>query len=427
MDSPAAPPPRRGPLAGLNRNVFVLGLVALFTDMSSEMIVPIRIVFLVAVLGTPLTLAGLIEGLAESTVSILKIFSGRLADRMPERKPIILVGYTLSNVVKPLLALVNIWQAAMGLIFLDRVGKGVRGSPRDALLADSAPEGFRGKAFGFHRAMDTLGAALGPLFTFGILALSNNDLRQVFIWTAIPGAVSVLILVFLLREKRRPVAAKAAAPTGPAALAGPKQSQMEILRALGPRFWMFVAISTLFGLGNSSDAFIFLRTEGLERALEAVPLVYFGYNIVYALLATPLGALSDRFGRAPVLLAGYLSFGLVYAGWAIANQPWQGVALFLIYGVYSAATEGVGKALVADVVPKAQRGTAMGWFNGVTGLAALPANVLGGWLWTHFGPAATFGFGAWTGFAAAALMIAWIPWFAGRRTMGAPEAAPPAA
>jgi MFS family permease len=429
MDSPPPPPTRRGPFVGLTRNVFVLGLVALFTDMSSEMIVPIRILFLVVVLGTPLTLAGLIEGLAESTVSFLKIFSGRLADRMPERKPIILVGYTLSNAVKPLLAFVTVWQAAMGLIFLDRVGKGVRGSPRDALLADSAPEGFRGKAFGFHRAMDTLGASLGPLFTFGILALTNNDLRQVFIWTAIPGAISVLILVFLLREKRRPAAASIPAPAepaGPAAPAAPKQSQMEILRALGPRFWMFVAISTLFGLGNSSDAFIFLRTEGLERALEAVPLVYFGYNLVYAVLATPLGALSDRFGRAPVLLAGYLSFGFVYAGWAVANQPWQGVALFLLYGVYSAATEGVGKALVADVVPKAQRGTAMGWFNGVTGLAALPANVLGGWLWTHFGPGATFGFGAWAGFAAAALMIAWIPWFAGRRTIGAPELAPPA-
>jgi MFS family permease len=410
--SPAPPPARRGPFAGLTRNVFVLGIVSLFTDISSEMIVPVRILFLVGVLGTPLTLAGLIEGLAESTVSILKIISGRMSDRVHSRKPLILLGYGLSNGIKPFLALATAWPQALGFIFLDRVGKGVRGSPRDALLADSTDAQNRGKAFGFHRSMDTLGAAIGPLLTVGILALNGQDLRQVFAWTAVPGVLGVLVLVFFLREQRRerPVAAKASDQ--------PKVPWQQQVRALGPRFWMFTAISTIFALGNSSDAFLFLRAEGLEHALEAVPLVYFGYNIIYAVLATPLGVLSDRWGRTPVLIAGYLAFALVYAGWTVANQNWHVWALFAFYGIYAAATDGVSKAMVADVIPKTQRGTAMGWFNGVTGFAALPANVLGGWLWSAFGPGATFGFGAWTGFVAAALMIAWLPWLLGKRSLG---------
>ncbi len=406
---PTPPPPTTGWRAGLTRNVFVLGLVSLFTDISSEMIVPVRILFLVGVLNTPLALAGLIEGIAESTASLLKIYSGRMADRVSERKPLILFGYAVSNGIKPLLAFANAWPQALGLIFLDRVGKGVRGSPRDALLADSAPAEYRGKAFGFHRAMDTLGAAIGPLFALVILAASGNDLRQVFLWTALPGAIGVLIVVLFLREKRREL------PPKPVAGA-PTTSRLERMAALGPRFWMFTAISTIFAIGNSSDAFIFLRTEGLEGKLEAVPLIYFGYNLVYAALATPLGVLSDRWGRIPVLVAGYGAFGLVYAGWAVANQNWQGWALFLVYGIYAAATDGVGKALVTDVVPKAQRGTALGWFNGLTGFSALPANVLGGWLWSNFGPSATFGFGAWIGFVAMFLMLAWAPWLMGKRT-----------
>jgi MFS family permease len=405
--------------------VFVLGLVSLFTDISSEMIVPVRIIFLVGVLNTPLPLAGLIEGVAESTASLLKIVSGRMADQVSERKPMILFGYALSNGIKPLLGLVNAWLPALGLIFLDRVGKGVRSSPRDALLADSAPAEYRGKAFGFHRAMDTLGAAIGPLFAVVILALSSNDLRQVFFWTALPGLLSVIVLIFFLRERRREAPPKPVAGTPPPPPT-PWPERWRRMTALGPRFWMFTAISTVFAVGNSSDAFIFLRTEGLEGKLEAVPLIYFGYNLVYAALATPLGVLSDRWGRIPVLVAGYGAFGLVYAGWAVANQSWQGWALFLVYGIYAAATDGVGKAFVTDMVPKAQRGTAMGWFNGLTGFAALPANVLGGWLWSSFGASATFGFGAWIGFVAMFLMLAWTPWLLGKRT-DLPTQAGPAA
>jgi MFS family permease len=395
-------------MAGISRNVLVLGMVSFFTDVSSEMIVPVRILFLVGVLHTPLTIAGLIEGVAESSASIIKIWAGRLADRASSRKPLILFGYSVSNIAKPLIALVNSWPGALVLIFVDRVGKGVRGSPRDAMMADSTPRQYMGKAFGFHRSMDTLGAAVGPLIAWLILVLTNNDLRAVFGWTALPGILSVLVILLFLREKRKP---QEAAQEGQAVTAAPKKEQAKVpLRSLGVRFWMFAVISTIFGLGNSSDAFIFLRTAGLEGSVVLVPLIYFGYNLVYALLATPLGVLSDRWGRLPVLLSGYVAFGLVYAGWAFATQGWNAWLLFLVYGVYAAATEGVAKAFVTDLIPKQVRGTAMGWFNGLTGFSALPANLIGGWLWSVAGPSATFTFGAWTAAVAVALTLAWLPW-----------------
>ncbi|MDQ2807073.1 MAG: MFS transporter [Chloroflexota bacterium] len=403
----SGPPARPRLLDGLTRNVYVLGLVSLFTDISSEMIVPIRILFLVQVLGTPITIAGLIEGIAESTASLLKVWAGRLADRVPDRKPLILAGYGISNAVKPLLALAGSWPVALGLIFVDRVGKGVRGSPRDAVLADATAPAYRGKAFGFHRSMDTLGAAFGPLITFAILALTHENLRAVFAWTAIPGVLSVLVLVFFLRTERRSVPAKA--PDGAAAA-----TRGQTLAALGRPFWIFTAIATIFALGNSSDAFIFLRTEGLEDSLAAVPLVYFVFNLVYALLATPLGVLSDRWGRLPVLFSGYVAFALVYLGWANATENWHAWALFAIYGIYAAATEGVSKALVSDLIPKGQRGAAMGWFNGLIGLAALPANLLSGWLWSQVGPGAVFQVGAGLGCAAAGLLLMSLPWLHGQ-------------
>jgi MFS family permease len=410
--SEVATPERKGRglrdrlMAGISRNVIVLGLVSFFTDISSEMIIPVRILFLVIVLRTPLPIAGLIEGVAESTASLLKIVSGRMADRASRRKPLVLFGYSTSNLTKPLLALVTSWPAALLLIFLDRVGKGVRGSPRDAMMADSTPREYMGKAFGFHRSMDTLGAAVGPLLSYVILLLTSGDLRAVFGWTALPGVLAVVIILLFLRERRARTAVTEQVAAPPVATPRPHVPAS----ALGTRFWMFAAISAVFALGNSSDAFIFLRTASLESSVAAVPLIYFGYNLVYALLATPLGALSDRWGRLPVLMTGYLAFGLVYAGWAFATQAWNAWALFLVYGVYAAATEGVAKAFVTDLVPKEARGSALGWFNGLTGFAALPANVVGGWLWSVAGAPATFVYGAWISGIALALMLAWLPW-----------------
>jgi MFS family permease len=396
--SEGAPPARRGPLAGLTRNVYVLGAASLCTDVASEMLAPVRILFLVLVLGTPLPLAGLIEGVAESTASLLKIVAGRLAGRVAWRRPLILAGYGLSAGAKPLLALAGAWPAVLALVFLDRIGKGLRGSPRDALLADATAPAYRGKAFGLHRALDTAGGALGPLLTVLILARHGQTLqdllpdpallRQVFAWSAPAGAAAVLVLLLFLRP------APAPSPVASTPDRAPGVRAAISARPLGAPFWRFTAIATLFALGNSSDAFLFLRTIGLESWLEAVPLIYCGYNLVYAALATPLGALSDRRGRTPVLLAGYAAFALVYAGWAVANQGWHTWVLFLLYGVYAAATDGVGKALVVDLVPRDARGRALGWFNGLTGFAALPANLLAGLAWDRYGPGSTFTLGA---------------------------------
>jgi MFS family permease len=426
-----APVEKKGPFArimtGISRNVIVLGMVSFFTDVSSEMIVPVRILFLVLVLRTPLPIAGLIEGVAESTASLLKVVAGRMSDRVSRRKPLILFGYGLSNSVKPLLALVTSWPLALIFIFLDRVGKGVRGSPRDAMMADSTPRRYMGKAFGFHRSMDTLGAAVGPLLTYVILLLTMGDIRSVFAWTAIPGVLSVLVIFLFLRERRAKTEEEATAKAAAAAEEEKKAIAKPSFTAaqLGTRFWMFTAISTIFAIGNSSDAFIFLKTAGLESSVEAVPLIYFLYNLVYAALATPLGVLSDRWGRLPVLVTGYSAFGLVYLGWAYANAGWNAWVLFVVYGVYAAATEGVAKAFVTDLIPKEARGTALGWFNGMTGFAALPANVIGGWLWGVASSTATFMFGALMSGIAVALVIAWLPWLRSKPAAVAPS--PPSA
>jgi MFS family permease len=413
--------------AGISRNVVVLGVVSFFTDVSSEMIIPVRILFLVLVLRTPLPIAGLIEGVAESTASLLKVVAGRMADRVSSRKPLILFGYGLSNGVKPILALVTTWPLALFFIFLDRVGKGARGAPRDAMMADSTPRQYMGKAFGFHRSMDTLGAALGPLLAYLVLLLTMGDIRAVFAWTAIPGILSVIVILLFLREKKAKAVTAADGSTPVVEAVKEKEKPRPSIKAsqLGTRFWMFTIISTIFAIGNSSDAFIFLKTAGLESSVEAVPLIYFLYNLVYAALATPLGALSDRWGRLPVLVGGYVAFGLVYVGWAYANTGWNAWVLFVIYGIYAAANEGVAKAFVADMIPKEARGTAMGWFNGMIGFAALPANVIGGWLWGVASSTATFMFGALMSGIALALVIAWLPWLRSKPAPAELSSAPP--
>jgi predicted MFS family arabinose efflux permease len=448
--------------------VVVLGAISLFTDMAGEMIVPLRLIFLVQVLATPLPLAGLIEGTAEGATSLLKIVAGRLANREGARRGLILWGYAVSNLAKPLLALAANWPIALGLILVDRGGKAVRGSPRDAMLADAVAPSVVGKAFGFHRGADTLGAALGPLLALVVLAATAGQVRAVFAWTLLPGVLAVLVGLVCLRERRAAAGASETAAGGAAASPGagtlasqrlkPRRFPLAAFRhavhfrgghrprrfgrrgasgldrvkghwstlrlwnlsprrggsrgrvALGFRFWLFTATATCFALGNSSDAFLFLRSEGLEASLIAVPLLYFAFNLVYALLATPLGSLSDRRGRLPVLAAGYAAFTLVYLGWTRASVGWQGWALFLLYGVYYAATEGVARAFVTDLVPRDQRGAALGWFNGLIGIAALPANIVGAWLWAQWGPSATFGMGAWLGAVALGLLVAWWPW-----------------
>lgn len=414
-DTSGTPPRRRG-LRSIPGVVYVLGAVSLLTDIASEMIMPLRLLFLVQALGTPLALAALIEGIAESATSLLKIQAGWLSDRVRSRRWLVTWGFGISAFAKPLLALVPNWVPALGLVLVDRAGKAVRVSPRDAIIADAVPAERRGRAFGLHRSADTLGAALGPLAALLILTTTGGNLRAVFGWTLVPGALAVGVALLFLRDPRRRKVktaqpAIAEQPDEEPACQTPSATAIASTTAgFGARFWLFTVIATCFALGNSSDAFLFLRTEGLESSLAAVPLVYFAFNIIYALLATPLGALSDRWGRLPVLAGGYAAFTLVYLGWTQARATWHVWALFLLYGAYYAATEGVARAFVADLVSRDRRGAALGWFHGLTGAAALPANLVGAWLWQQLGPGATFAMGAWLGAVSLGLLLAWWPW-----------------
>lgn len=381
-------------LSGITRNVFVAGIVSLLTDVSSEMIYPVLPLFLANVLGVGAVTIGLIEGIAESTASILKVGSGYLSDRAGKRKPLMMIGYGASNLIKPLLGLTTSWQQVLAIRFADRVGKGIRGAPRDALIADSTSMERRGKAFGFHRSLDTIGAVIGPVAAFAILAAFNEDYRFVFWLSAIPGVLSTLVLVLFLKEKRRLRSEVASLKLG--------------FRDLGREFLVFSLIATLFTLGNSSDAFLVLRSQDLGLAVALVPLAYLTFNVTHAILATPLGSLSDRVDRRKVIIAGYLVFAVVYTGFAFIPVAWGVWALFALYGAYYSLTEGVQRAFVADIVPSGLRGSAMGTFNALVGITALPASIVGGALWQFISPSATFVYGA--AFAVlAALLLAVVP------------------
>lgn len=376
------------------RNVFAAGLVSFFTDVASEMIVPVLPLFLTGVLLAPVAAVGLIEGVAESTASVLRAFAGWVSDRSGRRKPLMLAGYALSNLTKPLLALSGAWPQVLAIRFADRFGKGIRGAPRDALIADSVDASVRGRAFGFHRSMDTAGAAVGPLLAAGALALSAGNPRVVFWLASVPGIVSVVIAWWLIRDR----------PVAPRDAAAPRLG----FAALGQPFMVLTAITTLFALGNSSDAFLILRAQDLGMAVAVIPLAYFAFNTLYALLATPAGVLSDRVGRRPLLVVGYAVFALVYAGFAVAPNALAAGGLFLAYSLYYACTEGVARALVTDLVPESLRATAMGTYATATGVALLPASVIAGALWQQIGPWAPFAYGAALA-GLAAVLLAVVP------------------
>lgn len=369
----------------LDRNVWAAGLVSLLTDISSEMIVPVLPLFLTGVLGASAQVVGLIEGVAEFTASLVKSVSGWLSDRAGRRKPLMVLGYGVSNVVKPFLGLTGSWGQVLAIRFADRFSKGVRGAPRDALIADSTPTHLRGRAFGLHRGLDTVGAAIGPLTAALVLNLYAGNLRAVFWWTAVPGVLAVLLLVGFVRDTGRRAAG--AAPTAPSPV---MRGWSLSLQPLVPRLRWFVVVSTVFAIGNSADAFLVLRAQGLGLSVALVPIAYFLFNASYAVLSYPAGALSDKIGRRPVLLGGFIAFALIYAGFGAARHSWQVWILFLFYGIYYAGTEGIQKAYMTDHVGAEQRGTAVGILNAWTGLAALPASLIAGVMWDRFGQPATF-------------------------------------
>lgn len=384
----------RGRILGFPRNVFFLGLTSLITDLSSEMVYPLIPIFLTTVLGAPVAVVGLIEGIAESTASILKVYSGWLSDRLHRRKSLTVAGYGLSALGKPLMALAFFWPQVLFARFIDRLGKGVRTSPRDALIADSSSPAEYGKSFGFHRTMDTIGAAIGPLVAFAALPLLNNDFRLYFSLAAIPAAIGVIVLALFVKETARAI--------------GGDKPKLD-LSLFDRRFKLFLLVALIFTLGNSSDAFLILRAQNVGIAVGFIPLAYFVFNLVYAAASTPVGALSDRIGRKTVILAGYLIFSLVYLGFALATHPLTVWLLFAAYGFYYAFTEGIFKAFTADIVPPHVRGTAFGLLNLALGIALFPASLAAGWLWQAVSPSAPFFFGSAMSLLALILFAVFIP------------------
>ena len=360
------------------RNVRMMGIVSLLTDASSEMVYPVLPLFLANVLGAPVSAIGLIESLAESLAALTKVGSGWLSDRIGRRKPLIAFGYGLSNLAKPVLALTASWPGVLALRLADRLGKGVRTAPRDALIAESCSAEQRGRGFGLHRALDTLGAAIGPFVAWAVLTLSPDAYRTIFAISAVPGTLAILFVIFAVRD------------TGAPAPARSHDRARVSLRALTGPLATFTAISFLFGLANSSDAMLILRAQDLGAPAALVPLMYVVFNLVAAALATPFGARSDRVGRRRMLVFGFAGYALVYLGFALANSgssPWL---LFAAYGVPYAATEGMTRAYVCDLAGPERRGTVLGAYTFVMGLAALPASTAAGLLWDSVSHAAPF-------------------------------------
>ena len=397
-------------LLTLPRNVWVVTVTSFLTDVSSEMIINLIPLFLANVLGVRTGVIGLIEGLAETTASLLKLYSGWLSDRLGQRKWLTVAGYSLSTLAKPFLYLATSWGGVLAVRLVDRIGKGIRTAPRDALIADSIDNRQRGLAFGLHRAGDTAGAALGLLIALVVvwlvqgssLLLARPTFQLVVLFSIVPAVLAVLVLVVGVRE----------VPMSPGTRRRPPSLS---LRGFDARFKGFLLIVFLFTLGNSSDAFIILRAQQLGLSVLAVLGMLVTFNLIYALVSGPAGAWSDRIGRRQLIAGGWLVYSLIYLGFALAGTGKQVWLLFGLYGVYYGLTEGTARAMVADLVRPEQRGTAYGVFNGVVGLTALPASLIAGVLlqgvgtWSGFGPSAPFLFGASLALLAVLLLVGWLP------------------
>lgn len=377
------------------RTIIILGLTSLLTDISSEMVYPLIPFFLTATLGAGPAALGLIEGFAESAASILKLLSGMASDRVRRKKVFAIIGYGTSTIGKGVLYIAGSWGVVFAGRLLDRIGKGIRTAPRDALIADSARPGQAGTAFGLHRAMDTLGAAIGVVLAWWFLTMKPGDYSTVILWSVVPALLGVVLLFFVAEPPHATDVRK------PATLAS--------WRALPLSLKRFLAVALLFTLGNSSNTFLLLRATDWGYTPSTIVLLYLVYNLAYATLSYPAGRWSDRLGRRSVLTAGYLLYAIVYAGFALAadtGKEWLPWVLFIVYGLYSAATDGVEKALIAELAPRELRASAIGLHAMIVGVGLLPASLLAGVLWTAWGPTVALGLGAGTGMLAA-LMLVW--------------------
>ncbi|MBI3610355.1 MAG: MFS transporter [Nitrospirae bacterium] len=383
-------------LIGIHGNVLLLGIVSFFNDAASEMIYPLLPVFLATVLGAGPAALGIIEGIAESTASLLKLASGFISDRVHRRKNWVVGGYVLSNAARPLIGLTTIWTGVLALRFIDRIGKGVRTSPRDALIAESTPIEYRGKAFGFHRAADHAGAVVGPLLATLLIVLFQYDLKTIFILSVIPGLLAVAVLSAGVKET--PIEARPAARHEPLQIRRAWREMPIPLRR-------FVLLLFLFTLGNSTDAFLLLKAQRLGVSVAMIPILWTVLHIVKMGSSVPGGILSDRWDRKGVIVMGWIVYAATYAGFAIADSAWQAWALFMIYGLYFGLTEGAEKTLIADLAPAHLRGSAFGLYNLMIGIGALPASLLFGWVWQVYGDAAAFGMGASFALAASLFLM----------------------
>ena len=371
--------------AALPPMVRALALVSLLTDAASEMIYPLLPVFLTTVLGASPATLGLIEGAAESTAAIVKLGSGWLSDRIGRYTPVVLVGYAIATITRPFIGMAQSASQVIALRLIDRTGKGIRGAPRDALLAGAVDASMRGRAFGFHRAADHLGAVIGPLIAWMLLQWVHLDLRTVFVLSAIPGVLAVLTILIAVRDPAKATTSSVAISASHAAA---------VSEPMPRQFWAVLAVLLLFTLGNSTDAFLLLRAQQLGVPVAALPLLWAALHVVKSASSVPGGVLSDRVGRRTALLLGWGWFALIYAGFSVAVSAWQAWALFLAYGLYFGFVEGAEKALIADLAPASRRGTAFGWYNAAMGVAALPASLLMGAVWTARGPGPAFLIGA---------------------------------
>jgi MFS family permease len=389
---PAGLSPNRPPAIGLGlpATVVALGVVSLLTDLSSEMIYPLLPVFLTTVLGAGPQALGLIEGVAESTASLLKVISGRWSDRARRRKPLVVVGYSLAGAVRPLIGLAAAWPTVLLLRFADRVGKGLRTSPRDALIADATLPAQRGEAFGLQRAFDHAGAVAGPLIAAALLTIAGLSLRAVFLLAAVPAVAVVALLVGWVREVPRETV-------------GASTNIMGAWRELGRPLHVVLAALLLFTLGNSADAFLLLRLSDAGVSTAGVALLWSAFHVVKMFSTYACGRVSDRLGRRLMVTTGWSFYAAVYLAFALVGSRTAVIATFLAYGLYYGLTEPVERAWVADLAPAHLRGTAFGLYHGVIGLAALPASLLFGLLWQRFGTPVAFLTGA--GFALAATVV----------------------
>ena len=381
------------------RAVWLLGWVSLATDAASEAIYPLLPFFLTRVLGAGAVALGVVEGAAEAVSSVLKIASGRLADRSGSKRPLVLFGYSVSSVARPFLAIATTWPQVFAIRVLDRVGKGVRSAPRDAMLAAWATPATRGRVYGFHRAMDHLGAVIGPAVASAFLFFYPEHYRTLFALTIIPGAIAVVLVLYVpAQTPADPAVHSLAAGQAAAALAGPAMP-------LPPNFTAFMLVLALFTLGNSTDAFLLLKLTDVAGSVQWIPLMWAALHVVKAAVSVAGGRWSDRIGRRAVIGIGWIVYAAVYAGFATSASVPALLAWFLVYGFYFGFAEGTEKALVADLAPVERRGFAFGIYNAVQGAGALSASVLFGVIWKTYGAPAAFGTGAALALAATALLF----------------------